>query len=187
MDYKRILTLVISAGLMVACGNIPPSATSNNAVKTQAIDADGGGGGGSGDAGGVLLGSPYPQYGTQLSVFPRSGTYQTVTLDWRAEGFAYDWYDYPAVELKVCALDQNGSVVACVSQNSSVRINGSNQFASSLSCQPSASVTSFVVYGSDIALHPGGRSIYATSVRSVPYLLAPVGPLPPTPAPIPAC
>lgn len=186
MDYKRILALVISAGLMVACGNISPSVTSNNAVRTQSIDAEGGGGD-SGVTGDVLLGSPYPQYGTQLAVFPRSGTYQTVTLDWRAEGFTYDWYDSPGVALHVCALDQNGSVVACVSQNSSLRINGSDHFVTSLSCQPSPSVTSFVVYGCDIALHAAGRSIYATSVRSMPYLLPLPGPLPPNPAPIPAC
>jgi hypothetical protein len=186
MNYKRILALVFSAGLMVACGNIPTSTTSNNAVKTQVVDSDGGGGD-DGSAGGVLLGSPYPQNGTQLAVVSRSGPYLTVTMDWRADGFTYDWYDYPAVELRVCSLDQGGAVVACVFQNSSVRINGSNQFTTSLSCQPAANVTSFVIYGSDVALHPGGRSIYATSVRSFPYLLPPVGPLPPTPTLVPAC
>jgi hypothetical protein len=185
MNYKRILVLVISAGLMVACGNIP-STTSNNAVKTQLIDTDEGGGGGGGGTGDVLLGYGYPQ-GTQLAVVPRSGSYETVTLNWRAQGFTYDWYDYPYVELRVCGLDQNGAVVACVAQSSSVRINGSDQFTVSLSCQPSASVTSFAIYGSDVALHPGGHLIYATSVQASPSLPILPSPLPPNPAPIPAC
>jgi hypothetical protein len=191
MNDKRILALVFSAGLMVACGNIPTtssgSAPSSNAVKTQLIDTDGGGGGGGGGGtGDVLLGYGYPQ-GTQLAVVPRSGAYETVTLNWRAQGFTYDWYDYPYVELRVCSLDQNGAVVACVAQSSSVRINNSDQFTVSLSCQPSDSVTSFVVYGSDVALHPGGHLIYATSVQALPSLPILPSPLPPTPAPIPVC
>ena len=185
MNYKRILALVFSAGLMVACGNIPTSTTSKGSVKTQLM-TDEGGGSDSGGTGDVLLGYGYPR-GTQLAVVPRSGAYQTVTLNWRAQGFTYDWYDYPYVELRVCGLDQNGAVVACASQNSSVRINGSDQFTVSLSCQPSASVTSFVVYGSDVALHSGDHLIYATSVQALPYLPILPSPLPPNPAPIPAC
>ena len=187
MKLNVIVALVASASLMVACGSTVSPVTSSSPVKAQSIDSSGGEGGDGGAAGGILLGNPYP-VGTQLATIPRgSGDALTVTMNWRAVGFTYDWYDRPGVELKVCGLNQSGAAVSCNYQNASFRASGTNDFTTTFSCILSPSVVSLVVYGSDTSLHPGGRSIYVTRLDSVLGLPLLPGPLPSVSPSYPVC
>jgi hypothetical protein len=178
MNPRIALALLLSATLMVACGTTP-NAPLSGSVKPQALDGSGGGGENGGMPTGTLLGSPYPQ-GTFLATFPRSSSpYQTFTMDWQAVGFSYGWYDSPGVELRVCSYDTSGALLSCTQQSASGRYGVSDRFVTTLGCAPAQNAAWFAVYGSDTALHPAGRAIYATSVRSTDGLPPLPGPFPP--------
>jgi hypothetical protein len=184
MNPRTVLALVFSATPMVACGTTP-GAPQSGAVNTQFVDTSGDGSDPGSPTGTLLIG-PYPQ-GTLLATFARgSNVYQTFTMDWQAVGFSYDWYDSPGVELRVCSFDASGALLSCTQQSARARYGTSDRFVTTLSCAPAQNAASFAVYGSDIALHPTGRAIYATSVRFTNGLPLLPGPFPPA-STVPNC
>ncbi len=158
----KLVGLLLSATLLMSCGNTLPTAPSNETAKTQLVQNENFGEVNPGPLpSGILLSGAYP-IGSYIGSYSAGSGAQTVKLDvtmnWQSTGFGLIPWDFPAAFVTVCGYDQFGTNLFC--KVSATVFGYSGGGVNSVTCTAPANLASVVVYGTDAISHSNDRRIY---------------------------